>query len=282
MKKKQNCFYILLLSALLLFGGCGGGGDASSSAASSQQSASGLTEAQQEEPAGNEPENLAIEETDNEALAENGQTGGDLEEPVSASEALAKPAGEQQESAAKQQEAGEHTPDDQPSLHQPAIEEPATNQQTVERSSNTADRGNPEIEPAEAASADLPAATCTISVSCAVLLENKDAIDESLWELIPADGMILPATTVALEEGDTVFDVLSRSLRQAEIPFEFSKTPAYGSVYIEGINNIYEFDAGSLSGWSYAVNGEFPSVGCSSVTVSDGDAIEWVYSLDAY
>ena len=129
---------------------------------------------------------------------------------------------------------------------------------------------------------ETPVAACTLSVSCSALLADMSVLDESRWELVPADGMILPATTVAIEEGDSVFDVLNRALREAGIPMEFSQTPAYGSAYIEGINNLYEFDAGSLSGWTYTVNGEYPGVGCSSVLVQDGDEIAWVYSLNAY
>ncbi len=30
------------------------------------------------------------------------------------------------------------------------------------------------------------------------------------------------------------------------------------SVYVEGINNIYEFSCGEQSGWMYEVNGVYP------------------------
>ena len=61
---------------------------------------------------------------------------------------------------------------------------------------------------------------------------------------------------------------------------EFSETPLYGSTYIEGIGNLYEFDCGALSGWMYRVNGTFPNYGCSSYILSDGDVVEWVYTCD--
>ena len=57
-------------------------------------------------------------------------------------------------------------------------------------------------------------------------------------------------------------------------------TPAYNSAYIEGINNIYEFDGGELSGWTYLVNGKVPGVGCSEYKVKNGDVIEWLYTCD--
>lgn len=52
------------------------------------------------------------------------------------------------------------------------------------------------------------------------------------------------------------------------------------SVYIAGINNIYELEFGDLSGWVYHVNGITPSVGCGEYTVKDGDKIEWLYTCD--
>ena len=61
---------------------------------------------------------------------------------------------------------------------------------------------------------------------------------------------------------------------------EFSQSPVYETAYIEGIGNLYEFDAGALSGWMYRVNGWFPNYGCSSYQVQDGDVIEWVYTCD--
>ena len=61
---------------------------------------------------------------------------------------------------------------------------------------------------------------------------------------------------------------------------EASYTPMYGSVYVEGINNLYEFDCGELSGWMYSVNGIYPNYGCSSYILKDGDVICWVYTCD--
>ena len=54
----------------------------------------------------------------------------------------------------------------------------------------------------------------------------------------------------------------------------------YNSHYIEGINNLYEFDCGELSGWMYSVNGWYPNYGCSRYQVQDGDVIEWHYTCD--
>ena len=122
--------------------------------------------------------------------------------------------------------------------------------------------------------------TCTISISCATLLDNMDQLPEAKRELVPADGCLLKETEVAFAEGETVFDVLQRVTRENKIHMEYSDTPMYDSAYIEGIGNLYEFDCGSGSGWQYSVNDWFPNYGCSGYALEDGDVIEWVYTCN--
>ena len=122
--------------------------------------------------------------------------------------------------------------------------------------------------------------TCTLSISCATILNNMDKCDESKRGLVPADGVILPAVTVTFSQGESVFDVLQRVCKERKIPMEFSWTPMYNSAYIEGIYNLYEFDVGDGSGWMYKVNDWFPNYGCSRYQVQQGDVICWVYTCD--
>ena len=125
-----------------------------------------------------------------------------------------------------------------------------------------------------------PEPTCTISISCTTILDNMDMCDPDKVELIPSSGWILGPVTVTFTEGETVFDVLQRVCRDYGIHFEYSISPVYNSVYIEGINNIYQFDVGELSGWMYSVNGWFPNFGCGLYTVENDDVIRWVYTCD--
>ena len=122
--------------------------------------------------------------------------------------------------------------------------------------------------------------TCTVSISCAAILENLDRLNAEKADLIPADGVLLAPTAVEFTEGESVFDVLKRVCRENKIHMEFSETPVYQSAYIEGIGNLYEFDCGEGSGWMYRVNGEFPNYGCSRYTLADSDTVEWVYTCD--
>ncbi|KTD83216.1 DUF4430 domain-containing protein [Paenibacillus etheri] len=122
--------------------------------------------------------------------------------------------------------------------------------------------------------------TATLSVSAATILDNMDIFNKDKVEVLPADGIIYKAQKVTFYEGESVFDVLLREMKKNKIHMEFSMTPIYNSNYIEGINNLYEFDAGELSGWMYQVNGWFPNYGSSRYVLKDGDVIDWVYTCD--
>lgn len=122
--------------------------------------------------------------------------------------------------------------------------------------------------------------TCELSIRCDSIFENMDWLDSEKKELIPSDGIIYPQQEVVFYEGESVFNVLLREMKQNKIHLEYVNTPMYNSAYIEGINNIYEFDCGELSGWMYQVNGWSPNYGSSRYQLQDGDLIEWIYTCD--
>lgn len=121
---------------------------------------------------------------------------------------------------------------------------------------------------------------CTLSVRCDTILKNMAWLDPEKVELVPKDGVIFTERSVTFYEGESVFNVLLREMKKNKIHMEYSNTPIYNSAYIEGINNLYEFDCGELSGWMYKVNGWFPNYGCSRYQLKQGDKIEWVYTCD--
>ncbi|GHV13156.1 hypothetical protein FACS1894219_07520 [Clostridia bacterium] len=135
------------------------------------------------------------------------------------------------------------------------------------------------VEPQDAAVGD-SSFTVTLSVTCGTILDNMNLLGKNKHELVPADGIIFPATEVTVYEGESVFNVLQREMKRAKIHLEFMNTPIYNSAYIEGINNIYEFEVGELSGWMYAVNGWYPNYGCSRYQLKAGDVVEWNYTCD--
>ena len=72
---------------------------------------------------------------------------------------------------------------------------------------------------------------------------------------------------------------LSRGVcRELKIPIVFSGVREL--TYLKGINNLFEFDHGALSGWIYFVNGESQSVSSWSYILQNGDEVSWRYTLD--
>lgn len=124
--------------------------------------------------------------------------------------------------------------------------------------------------------------TIYLTIRCDTILDNWDNLDPSLKyeKYVPEDGVILARTEYVLRPGDTVYDVLDRAIRHNQIQMECIYSENYGSVYVQGINHLYEFSCGELSGWMYMVNGEFPNYGCSKYELKDGDEIIWCYTCD--
>ena len=93
---------------------------------------------------------------------------------------------------------------------------------------------------------DAGALRCTVTIECSTVLEHMDALNPGKADIVPADGVLLPETTVAFSEGDTVFDVLQRVCRAQGLHMESTWTPAYNSGY----------------------------------TLHDGDTVVWSYTCD--
>ncbi len=135
------------------------------------------------------------------------------------------------------------------------------------------------IEPDGSVNKDSPL-TCTLLIECSSILNNIDKFNADKLELLSADGTVYAAREVTFYEGESVFDLLLRETQNERIHMEFESVPGYNSNYIEGINNIYEYDCGELSGWMYSVNGWFPNYGSSRYQLQPGDSVEWHYTCD--
>ena len=135
------------------------------------------------------------------------------------------------------------------------------------------------VEPEDMAAGD-GSFIVTLSVRCDTLIGNIGLMDKEKRELVPEDGVIFPATAVVAYDGESAFNVLQRELKRARIHMEFRNTPIYNSAYIVGINNLYELDAGDLSGWMYCVNGWYPNYGYSRYLLEPGDVVEFRYTCD--
>lgn len=138
------------------------------------------------------------------------------------------------------------------------------------------------------ATAKTTSSSSTIKVTIYIDVTNlntksgKNKLKPELRRFVPSSGYILGKTVVEVPRNSTVFDVLKKVTRQYRIQMEYegASSNAYNSVYIEGINNIYEFSAGSESGWEYSVNGVFPNYGVSAYTVKNRDTIRMAYTTN--
>ena len=116
--------------------------------------------------------------------------------------------------------------------------------------------------------------TVTMSVRCDSLVNDIDALNREKHDLVPPDGILFYDDAVSAYEGDSLFDILQRELSSARIHMEAS------AGYVMGIGNIYESDAGDLSGWLFKVNGSFSDVGSAQHIVQPNDTIEWFFTTD--
>lgn len=101
-------------------------------------------------------------------------------------------------------------------------------------------------------------------------------------ERYPSDGIMMPLTEFSISEDETALELLYDAVKayQLQIEVDGVSGDTVSTAYVRGIASLYEFDFGDLSGWTYTVNGERPSVGCGACPVHDGDCIVWYYSLE--
>jgi len=269
-KTKFFCLFFLLLS-LFLFAACGDGEalPAEGAAAMEVQPGQSLPEEEPEAPS------LSGEEDKEDSSSEDGLTeeaAGEEDQKASLEEGLNAEA-----EAEISSEAQELPPTDTPTE---TVEPPAAAVSPENAPEAPAADAHPEpVEPDSVSISDV-AHSCYMSISCATVLENMELLDPEKVELIPSDGILFARKEVTFYEGESVFNVLQRELKQAGIQMEHSSTPIFNSAYIEGLANLYEMDCGPLSGWMYQVNGWYPNYGSSRYQLQPGDEIQWRYSCD--
>ncbi len=118
---------------------------------------------------------------------------------------------------------------------------------------------------------------CNIKITCKTALESGK-LSENMLKILPEDGVVLDTLTVEFAEGDCVFDIIAKAVKDNKIHMEYSGTAKIP--YIEGIANLYEFECGPLSGWMYRVNGWFPSFSMGQYKVERGDTLELIYTCN--
>lgn len=117
--------------------------------------------------------------------------------------------------------------------------------------------------------------TVTMEIRCDVICGMAGS------ERFPADGILLPETAFEIDENENALTLLYDAVRAYSMQIEVDGVSGdvVETAYVRGIASLYEFDFGALSGWTYLVNGERPSVGCGAYTLHDGDQVVWAYTV---
>ena len=89
--------------------------------------------------------------------------------------------------------------------------------------------------------------TVTIQIRCDTAVKNGMHREAKWAGIVPASGCILDTTEFEIEDGNTVLDVLKMARDKFRLHMEYSGGSGSGA-YVEGINNLYEFDGGRWSG----------------------------------
>lgn len=116
----------------------------------------------------------------------------------------------------------------------------------------------------------------SFQIDCIKILSQKKLWKEGIEEVIPSNGIFYKGT-ISFTDGETVYDLLKRICQENNIALDSQYTPLYGTYYVKGIGNLYEFDCGDESGWKYSVNGILPGVGSSNYKIKTGDNIQFFY-----
>lgn len=87
---------------------------------------------------------------------------------------------------------------------------------------------------------------------------------------------ILAAEKVSFQDGDTIYDILMQAAKKHGIQVDSRGSGA--TAYVEGIDNIYEFDYGVKSGWIFKQNGSSLTRSVGVMKVKAGDSIQCLYT----
>lgn len=121
--------------------------------------------------------------------------------------------------------------------------------------------------------------TVDFEIQCKAILNKQSLWKEGIEEIIPKSGVFFSGQCT-FSEGETAYDVLKRICKEQGIALDSVYTPLYGTYYVKGIGNLYEFDCGSESGWLYSVNGVTLGIGSSGYKVKNQDKIVFYYDYE--
>lgn len=106
-------------------------------------------------------------------------------------------------------------------------------------------------------------------ISVSLTISCKNALKYNVN--VPASGYFLTTTSYAVKNGESLFDLLSKTCKQNGIRLD------YEGSYITGIGGLYEKECTPQSGWMYRVNGKLIMKSANKYILNDGDKVEFYY-----
>ena len=118
---------------------------------------------------------------------------------------------------------------------------------------------------------------CYVTIDCHTAVSSAE-LSGDIRELQPENGMVLEKYAVGITEGMNAMEAFEATCKANKLQFEYATMS--GMKYVDGINNLYSYDCGDLSGWYSLYNGESPSVGMSEIRVEKDAELLLIYSCD--
>ncbi|WP_413300527.1 DUF4430 domain-containing protein [Bacillus sp. 1P10SD] len=197
-------------------------------------------------------------------------------EPEKKEEAKAEPSSEQNKPMDSSTVASEEKKENQSTepTSTPKQASQSNQQQNATTKTNTAATTNKSSTPTTPTQTQ-PSTTPTSKPSTTT--PPKPATTVTLSIVGPKDrGTIVSATKVSFKDGDTIYDIILATAKKHGIVIDSRGSGA--TAYIEGIDNIYEFDYGPKSGWVFEQNGVSLTKSIGVTKIKDGDRIECIYT----
>lgn len=126
------------------------------------------------------------------------------------------------------------------------------------------------VQPGRATGAGATQRPGTPSGSGSITVRFTLKTDTQLW---------VPATSLTLREGSTVYHAFSQALAAAGLT-AVGAEEGYVQSVSKGNVTLAEFDKGPHSGWLYKVNGQAPDLPLTAYTLKNGDTVVWYYTED--
>ncbi len=164
--------------------------------------------------------------------------------------------------------------------------------ETIETSTQKTNSADAQITSSKSETVSIPTTSAPLSINnTQVITSNNEVVSTQKQEQVeqnnnsqktvtlritgPDDIVILDATTIPIEDGDSVYTVLERALKEKGIAL--TTTGNKNNIYVSGIDKYFEFDFGPNSGFIYSVNDNTPSISSSKYFLDGYEHISWKY-----